>query len=142
VLANLGLLHMKYMRFEQARNCLDRAALLAREVGDPRLEGEIAGKHANLLLRLGEAETARPELASAEALLAGVGNPFQLGFVHCQWALLHLHEHDVESARASLTRARIVARTLKLGEDSALSREIARCEVSLEQSAATVPQAK
>jgi len=50
------------------------------------------------------------------------------------WALLHIGALATDEARASLTRARILARTLKLGEDSALSREIARCESSLEQS--------
>lgn len=134
-LANLGLLHMKYMRLTPARQCLDRAIQLAQEIGDPRLEGEVAGKRANLLLRLGEADAARPELASAVALLETVGNPFQLGFVHCQWALLHIGAGDSDEARASLTRARVIARLLKLGEDSALSREIAKCEANLEQTA-------
>ncbi|MDQ3024044.1 MAG: tetratricopeptide repeat protein, partial [bacterium] len=133
VLANLGLLHMKYMRFDAARASLDRASSLAREVGDPRLEGEVAGKRANLLLRLGETEAARPELYAAVALLEGVGNPFQLGFVHCQWTLLHLGQLAFDDARASLTRARHISRTLRLGQDSALEREIARCESALEQ---------
>ena len=121
VLNNLGYLHIKEGRFDDARRCFDRALEIARARGDLMSEGTLEENRAELLLRIGELRTADQAIARALTISSQRGDDVRRGAgLKLLGALFRL---DGAPLRAIETLERALTLSA-VGEDALLGAEI------------------
>jgi hypothetical protein len=128
-LGNLGLVSDAQGLGVQARQHLDTALRIAREIGDRRSEGQFLGHLGLAAGRAGDAAAGRALLAEAATTLTALGDRVSLGLVHCQCAELEALVGAAAASARARAEAEAVAQACDAGPRSELGVAQARLAV-------------
>jgi hypothetical protein len=104
----------------------------ARELSDPRSEGQFLGYLGALQARLGRVEEARRRLSDGESLLIGVSDRLSLALLLCHRVTTERTAGHREAAQDALARAERIALEMHAGADSELGRRLAALQAAVQ----------
>jgi tetratricopeptide (TPR) repeat protein len=132
ILSNLGVMHLRQGRVEEAHTLLETALAVIRAVGQAVVEGSILGRLGALRLRLGDIDDSSALYASGVALLREARSPEELGKLLCSRTGLWLATGRRDLALQDLAEAEAIVETLKAGPASALGRMLAEARAAVD----------
>jgi predicted ATPase len=112
LLADIGLLHLRFGRMKEARACLDAALAITREVRASFLEGQTLFVLGTLHRNQGRMEEARACYESALGIARALGDRRSEGYWCGSLAIVHQEQGRLDDARACLDGALPVLREL------------------------------
>jgi tetratricopeptide (TPR) repeat protein len=124
VLCNLGLVNLALARTETACGQFDRAAVLASEFGDQRLEAECRRDLARALSAAGRFADARAELSVALMLSESLHDGVALALAHCELARAAAGAGDMPEALREVACARSATQGLSSAGRDTVDRAI------------------
>ena len=126
VLCNLGMVYDSLARLDEARDHLEAALAMARELGHRRLEGQVLCYLGLLHAHRVNFDEARHCLDAGEALLRAVSDRTSLGILLCSRAETEHLAGTADAARGALSAADVIAAEVGAGADSELGLALAR----------------